>query len=93
LVHAGLLLSVAVKLIMYVWSAWALLGVKLKAPVDGSKAMFDANPVAESITVPPVPVGSFADIVKCRFPPTVAFSGPGTLMVGRTFAESTVMTT
>jgi hypothetical protein len=62
-------------------------------PVEGSKAMFEANPVADSMTVPPVPVGSFPDIVKCRLPPTVAFSGPGTMMVGRTVAGSTVMTT
>jgi hypothetical protein len=67
--------------------------VNVKVPVDGSKAMFEASPVAVSITVPPVPVGSFPDIVKWSRPPIVAFCGPGTVIVGRTVAGSTVMTT
>jgi hypothetical protein len=55
--------------------------------------MLDANPVAESMTIPPLPLGSFAETVKCRFPPTVAFWALGTVMSGRTFDETTVITT
>ena len=92
-VHEGSLLSVAVKLTMYVSPAWFAPGVNEKAPVAGSKAMLEAIPVAERITVPPVPVGSFPETVKCRCPPTVAFWGPGTVMIGRTFVAMTVMIT
>jgi len=49
--------------------------------------------VAESMTVPPVPVGSVPETEKCRFVPTVAFKGPGTVMIGRTFDATTVMGT
>jgi hypothetical protein len=45
------------------------------------------------MTVPPLPLGSFAETVKCRFPPIVAFWAPGTVMIGRTFDEMTVITT
>lgn len=93
LLHVGLLLSVAVKFTVKVLPTWLWLGVKVKVPVVGSKPMLEANPVAESMTVPPVPVGSLPDIVKRRFPPTVAFMGPGIVIVGRTSAETTVMTT
>ena len=86
-------MSVAVKLIMNVPPAWFELGVKEKAPMAGSKTMLGASPVAESMTVPPVPVGSVAETAKCRFVPTVAFKGPGTMMIGRTFAETTVIIT
>jgi hypothetical protein len=55
--------------------------------------MLGASPVAESTTVPPVPVGSVADTAKCRLVPTVAFKGPGTVMIGRTFAETTLIIT
>jgi len=85
--------SVAVKLIMNVPPAWFELGVKEKAPMAGSKAMFGASPAAESKIVPPLPVGSVAETAKCRFVPTVAFKGPGTMMIGRTFAETTVIIT
>ncbi len=67
--------------------------MKEKAPVLVSKAMPGASPVAERMIVPPLPVGSFAVTVKCRFPPTVAFWAPGTVMIGRTFAETRVMIT
>ena len=87
------MLSVAVKLTMNVPPAWLELGMKEKAPLTGSKAMLGASPVAESMTVPPVPVGSVAETAKCRFVPTVALRGPGTMMIGRTFAETTVMIT
>ncbi len=93
LFHEGSLPSVAVKLTMYVWPAWLWAGVNEKAPVAGSKAMLEASPVAESVTVPPVPVGSFADTLKCRCPPTVAFCGPGTTITGRTYDATTVMIT
>ena len=86
-------MSVAVKLIMNVPPAWFELGVKEKAPMGGSKAMFGASPAAESKIVPPLPVGSVAETAKCRFVPTVAFKGPGTMMIGRTFAETTVIIT
>src|SRR5882762_10176740 len=55
--------------------------------------MLGASPVAESTMVPPEPVGSFAETMKCRFPPTLAFCGPGTVMIGTTSAAMTVMTT
>src|SRR6266702_4373088 len=55
--------------------------------------MFDANPVVDSMTVPPLPLGSFAETVKCRCPPTVAFCGPGTTITGRTYDATTVMIT
>src|SRR2546426_4486075 len=93
LAHDGSLLSVAVKLIMNVCPAWLRLGVNEKAPVDESNAMLDASPVADNMTVLPVPLGSFAETVKFRFSPTGAFWGPGTTMIGRTFDPSTVMTT
>jgi len=67
--------------------------VNEKAPDAGSKAMLGASPVAESTMVPPEPVGSFAETMKCRFPPTLAFCGPGTVMIGTTSAATTVMTT
>jgi hypothetical protein len=67
--------------------------VNEKAPDVGSKAMLGARPVAESTTVPPEPVGSFAETMKCRFPPTLAFCGPGTVMIGRTSEATTVLTT
>ena len=86
-------MSVAVKLIMNVPPTWFELGVKEKAPLAGSKAMFGASPAAESKIVPPLPVGSVAETAKCRFVPTVAFKGPGTMMIGRTFAETTVIIT
>lgn len=87
------MLSVAVKLMRYVWPAWLFVGVNVKVPVVGSKLMPEANPVAERMTVPPVPDGSLPVTVKWIFPPTVAFCGPGTANVGRTFAETTVTTT
>ncbi len=87
------MLSVAVKLTMNVAPAWLELGVKEKAPLAASKTMLGANPVAESMTVPPVPVGSVPETEKCRFVPTVAFKGPGTVMIGRTFDATTVMGT
>ena len=93
LAHDGSLLSVAVKLTMNVAPAWLELGVKEKAPLAGSKTMLGASPVAESMTVPPVPVGSVAETEKCRFVPTVAFKGPGTVMIGRTYDATTVMGT
>jgi len=67
--------------------------VKEKAPDAGSKAMLDASPVAESTILPPEPVGSFAETMKCRFPPTFAFCGPGTVMTGRAPAARTMTTT
>jgi len=67
--------------------------VNEKSPVAWSKAMFDANPVVDSMTVPPLPLGSFAETVKCRCPPTVAFCGPGTTITGRTYAAMRVTTT
>jgi len=67
--------------------------VNEKAPVAGSKAMLDASPLAESLTVPPFPLGSFPETMKCRFRATVAFWAPGTVMSGRTFDEMTVITT
>ncbi len=85
--------SVAVKLTRNVPPAWLEVGVKEKAPLVALKAIFGASPVAESMSAPPVPVGSVAETTKCRFVPTVAFSGPGNVMIGRTFAETTVMTT
>jgi len=78
---------------MNVAPAWLELGVKEKAPLAASKTMLGANPVAESMTVPPVPVGSVPETEKCRFVPTVAFKGPGTVMIGRTFDATTVMGT
>lgn len=93
MVHVGSLVSVAVKLIMNLWPAWPALGVKEKSPDAGSKAMLEASAFVESITGPPVPVGSFADTAKCSLPPTVAFWGPGTVMTGRTFAGRTFMIT
>jgi len=93
LAHDGSLLSVGGKLIMNVPPAWLELGVKENTPLAGSKAMFGDSPAAESKTVPPVPVGSVAETAKRRFVPTVAFMGPGTMMIGRTFAETTVIIT
>ncbi len=87
------MLTLAVKLIMYLPPAWLELGVKEKAPLAASKTMFGASPVAESMTVPPVPVGSVAETEKCRFVPTVAFKGPGAVMIGRTSAETRVIIT
>jgi len=93
LAHEGSLLSVAVKLTMYVSPAWLGLGVNEKSPVAGSKAMLEDNPVAERMTGPPLPLASFAETVKCRCPPTVAFCGPGTTITGRTYAATRVTTT
>ena len=87
------MLSVAVKLTTNLPPAWFEVGLKEKAPLAASKAMLEASPVAESMTVPPLPVGSFAETTKCRLVPTVAFRGPGTKMIGRTFAETTVIIT
>jgi hypothetical protein len=70
-----------------------LVGVNVNAPVDGLKVIPETSPVAERITAPPVPVGSLPEIMKCRLPPTVAFSAAGTVSTGRTFAGSTVMMT
>lgn len=81
-VQAGLLVSVAVNVTMNVCPAWALLGVNVKTPVEGLNAMFDVSPEALNITGPAVPVGSFPEIVKRRFPPNVAFCGPGTVSIG-----------
>ncbi len=53
-----------------------------KAPVAGSKAMLEASPVAVSVTVPPMLVELFADTVKCRVLPTVAFSAEGAFKTG-----------
>ena len=64
-----------------------------KAPDAGSKAMFEMSPVAERMTDPPEPVGSFADIVKRRLAPTVVFMGLGAMMTGRTFVAMTAMST
>jgi hypothetical protein len=69
-----------------------VVGVNEKEPVAGSKAMLAMSPVAERMTVPPEPVGSLAEIVKLRIVPTVAFRGPGAMMIGRTFVVITVMT-
>ena len=86
-VRDGSLLSVAVKLTMKVWPIWLAVGVKEKAPVAGLNAILDDSPLAESATGPDVPVGSFPETVNRSVPPTVAFCGPGTLMMGRTPAE------
>ena len=64
LAREGSLLSVAVKLTVNIPPAWLELGVNEKTPLAGSKAMFGASPLAESMTAPPVPVGSVADTVK-----------------------------
>ncbi len=48
----------------------------------GSKAMLEASPVAVSVTVPPMLVELFADTVKCRVLPTVAFSAEGAFKTG-----------
>ena len=91
LVHDGLMLSVAVKLTMNVSPDWLRFGVNEKEPVVGSKAMFEASPVADRVTVPPEPVGSLAVTAKSRVAPTVVFRGPGAIMTGRTFVATTVM--
>ena len=65
--------------------------MNVKTPVLGLKAMFVASPVAESITAPPLPLGSVAVTMKCRFPPTVAFKAPGTVRIGSVFDETTVI--
>ena len=91
LVHDGLLLSVAVKLIMNVSPDWLRLGVNENEPIGASKAMFEASPVAERVTVPPKPLGSLAVTVNSRVAPTVAFRGPGAMMTGRTFVATTVI--
>ncbi len=62
------------------------------SPVVGSKAMLGTSPIAESVTVPPRPVGSLARTLKSRVAPTVAFRGPGAMMTGRKFVATTVMT-
>ena len=54
--------------------------------------MLETRPVAESMTVPPEPVGSLAETVKSRVGPTVVFRGPGAMMTGRKFVATTVMT-
>jgi len=56
--------------------------VNEKAPVAGSNAILETSPVAERVIVPPVPPGSLAETVKWSVPPTVAFWGPGTTMIG-----------
>jgi len=56
-------------------------------------AILEPRPVAESNIVAPLPVGSVPETVKCKLCPTVASCGPGTVMIGRTVAETTVMTT
>ena len=60
-------------------------------PVVASKAIFEASPVADRVTVPPKPVGSLAVIVKSRVAPAVAFRGPGAMMTGRKFVATTVI--
>ena len=67
-----------------------MVGVNVKTPVLGLKAMFEVSPVAESITAPPLPLGSVAVTMKCRFPPTVAFKAPGTVRIGSVFDETAV---
>jgi hypothetical protein len=83
LVHAGLLLLVAVKLTVKVLPAWAELGVNEKAPVAGSKLMFGTRPDAVSVSVPVAPLGLLAETVKWRVPPTVAVWLPGAVMSGK----------
>ena len=62
-----------------------------KEPVDASKAIFEASPVADRVIVPPEPVGSLAVIVKSRVAPAVACRGPGAMMTGRKFVATTVI--
>ena len=62
-----------------------------KEPVAASKAIFEASPVADRVTVPPKPVGSLAVTVKSRVAPALVFRGPGAMMTGRTFVATTVM--
>ena len=64
-----------------------------KSPVDGSKAMLEASPVAESVIGPPTPLGSFAETLKCNLPPTVAFWRPGAIRMGRELDAMTVIAT
>ena len=59
-------------------------------PVLGLNVMPDASPVAERTIAPPLPLGSVAVTMKCRFPPTVAFKAPGTVRIGGVFDETTV---
>ena len=62
-----------------------------KEPVAASKAIFEASAVADTVTVPPKPVGSLAVTLKSSVAPTVVFRGPGAMMTGRTFVATTVM--
>ena len=68
-----------------------MVGVKVKAPVEGLNAMLEVSPVADSIIEPPLPDGSVAVTMKRRFPPTVAFKAPGTVRIGSMFDETTVI--
>jgi len=70
-----------------------VLGVNEKSPVDGSKAMLEASPVADRVIGPPTPLGSFAETLKCSVPPTVAFWRPGAMRMGRESDAMTVIAT
>ena len=53
----------------------------------------ETSPVADRMIGPPAPLGSFAETLKCSFPPTVAFWRPGATRMGRWLEAMTVIDT